>query len=150
MHLFALQSKAFLQIFSPRNLLFCQVLRKTVFLNSKCLTFLYLFKQYKEILLRNCIDKKVVKFYAEISFRTDALLPSVCSHLFSISELRAFIKFALITEAVVLSCSVKTLVYKILQNSQGHAWVRASFLIKLQACNVQVYQERDFDTGVFM
>ena len=144
------KASAFLQIFPPRNLLFCQVSRKSVFLNSKCLTFLYLFKQYKKILLRNCIDKKVVKFYAEKSFRSDTLLPPVCSHSFSTSEVRTFIKFALITEAVVLSCSVKTLVYKILQNSQGHACVRASFLIKLQACSVQVYQERDFDTGVFM
>ena len=39
------KARAFLQIFSPRNFLFQQVLRASVFLanaNSKCLTFLYL------------------------------------------------------------------------------------------------------------
>ena len=35
------EASAFLQIFFPRNLLFRQVLRTSVFLNSKCLTFLY-------------------------------------------------------------------------------------------------------------
>ena len=34
------KTSAFLQIFFPRNLLFRQVLRTTVFLNGKCLTFL--------------------------------------------------------------------------------------------------------------
>ena len=36
------KTTAFLQIFFPRSLLFRQVLRMSVFLNNKCLTFLYL------------------------------------------------------------------------------------------------------------
>ena len=40
------KARAFLQIFSPRNFLFQQVLRASVFLNSKCLTFLYLLPIY--------------------------------------------------------------------------------------------------------
>ena len=36
------KASAFLQTFSPRNLLFRQVLRMSVFLNSKGLIFLYL------------------------------------------------------------------------------------------------------------
>ena len=37
------KASAFLQIFFPKNLLFRQVLKKSVFPNSKCLTFIYLF-----------------------------------------------------------------------------------------------------------
>ena len=37
------KASAFLQIFFPRNLLFRKVLRTSAFLNSKCLTFHYLF-----------------------------------------------------------------------------------------------------------
>ena len=39
---FLFKNRAFLQSFSPRNWLFWQVLRTPVFLNSNCLTFLYL------------------------------------------------------------------------------------------------------------
>ena len=37
------KASAFLQIFFPKNLFFRQVLKKSVFPNSKCLTFIYLF-----------------------------------------------------------------------------------------------------------
>ena len=40
---FLFKTSTFLQIFFPRNLIFRQVLKTSVFLSSKCLTFLYLF-----------------------------------------------------------------------------------------------------------
>ena len=41
------KANAFLQIFFPRNLLFRQVLRTSVFLNSKCLKMMFLIKENK-------------------------------------------------------------------------------------------------------
>ena len=42
-------------------------------------------------------------------------------------------------------CSVKKMFLKALQNSQGN-----TFLIKLQAWGLQLYQKRDSDTSVFL
>ena len=55
----------------------------------------------------------------------------------------------LLTEAVAQRCSVKKVFLEISQNSKGNTCARVSFLIKLQASNLQLYQKRDSDTGVF-
>ena len=46
-------------------------------------------------------------------------------------------------------CSIKLGPAKILKNSQENTCVRASFLIKLQVWGLQLYYERDSDTGIF-
>ena len=46
-------------------------------------------------------------------------------------------------EAVVIRCSVKKVFLEISQNSQENTCARASFLIKLQASGLQLYQKRD-------
>ena len=45
-------------------------------------------------------------------------------------------------------CSVENVFLKILQNLQENICARVSFLIKLQASALQLYQKRDSDTGV--
>ena len=53
-------------------------------------------------------------------------------------------------EAVAQRPSVKKLFLEILQNLQENACGRASFLIKLQAWGLQLYEKRDSGTGVFL
>ena len=52
-------------------------------------------------------------------------------------------------EAVVQRCSVKKVFLEISQNSQENTCARVSFLIKLQASDLQLHQKRDSGTGVF-
>ena len=47
-------------------------------------------------------------------------------------------------------CFVKKVFLEISQNSQKKTCARGSFLIKLQALGRQLYQKRDYDTGVFL
>ena len=54
-------------------------------------------------------------------------------------------KFSGFTEA---RFSLKKVFLKISQNSHENACARVSFLIKLQASSLQLYQKRDSDTGV--
>ena len=53
-------------------------------------------------------------------------------------------------EAVVWRCSIKKVFLKILQNSQENTCARVSFLTKLQASCLQLYQKRDSGTGVLL
>ena len=53
-------------------------------------------------------------------------------------------------ETVAQRPSVKKLFLEILQNLQENACARASFLIKLQASGLQLYEKRDSGTGVFL
>ena len=43
------------------------------------------------------------------------------------------------SEAVVQRCSVKKVLLEISQNSREHTYARVSFLIKLQASDLQLY-----------
>ena len=54
------------------------------------------------------------------------------------------------TEAVAQSCPVKKVFLEISQNSQENTFARASFLIKLQAWDLQLYLKRGSGTGVFL
>ena len=53
-------------------------------------------------------------------------------------------------ETVAKSCSVKKVFLEVSQNSQENTCARVSFLIKLQASGLQLYQKRDSGTGVFL
>ena len=53
-------------------------------------------------------------------------------------------------EAVAQMCSVKKVFLEISQNSQENTCVRVSILIKLQALGLQLYQNRDSVTVVFL
>ena len=52
-------------------------------------------------------------------------------------------------EAVARRCSVKKVFLEISQKSQENTYARVSFLIKLQASGLQLYQKRDSGTGIF-
>ena len=54
------------------------------------------------------------------------------------------------TEAVVRRCSVKKTFLEISQNSYENTCARASFSIKLQASDLQLYLKRESGTGVFL
>ena len=54
------------------------------------------------------------------------------------------------SEAVSLRCSVKKVFLEILQNSQENTCAKVYFFLKLQASTLQLYQKRDFGTGVFL
>ena len=56
----------------------------------------------------------------------------------------------LLAEAVIRRYSVKKLFLEISQNSWENTCDRVSFLIKLQALGLQLYQKRDSGTGVFL
>ena len=47
-----------------------------------------------------------------------------------------------IIEAAVQRCSVRKVFLEILQNSQGNTCVRVSFLIKLRALGLQLYEKK--------
>ena len=47
-------------------------------------------------------------------------------------------------------CSVKKVFLEISQNSQENTCARVSFLIKLQATELQLYLKRVSDTGIFL
>ena len=53
-------------------------------------------------------------------------------------------------EAVVQRCSVKKMFLEISQNSQENNLARISFLIKLQAPDLQLLKKSDSGTSVFM
>ena len=53
-------------------------------------------------------------------------------------------------EAAVRRCSIKNVFLEISQNSQENTCARDSFVIKLQACDLQPYYKRVSDTGVFL
>ena len=56
----------------------------------------------------------------------------------------------MVRKAVVQRCSVKKTFFEILQNSQENTCARASFLIKLQVWDLQLYWKRDSGTDVFL
>ena len=56
----------------------------------------------------------------------------------------------LMSEAVPQRCFIKKVLLEILQNSQENTCTRVSFLIKLQAMDLQLYQKRDSGTDAFM
>ena len=51
---------------------------------------------------------------------------------------------------VAQTCSVKKVFFEISQNPQENTCASVSFLIKLQASGLQLYQGRDPGTGVFL
>ena len=53
------------------------------------------------------------------------------------------------TETVIYRCSVKNVFLEISQNSQENTSAAVSFLINLQALDLQLYWKRDTGTGVF-
>ena len=53
-------------------------------------------------------------------------------------------------EAVIQRCSVKKVFLEISQNLQENTCARVSFLIKLQALRLQLYEKRDSGTGVLL
>ena len=55
----------------------------------------------------------------------------------------------MILEAVARKCSTKKVFLKILWNLQENTCAKVSFLIKLTARDLQIYQRRDLETGVF-
>ena len=54
------------------------------------------------------------------------------------------------TEAAVRRGSIKKIFLKVSQNSQENKFIWLSFLIKLQAWRLQIYQKRDSHTSVFL
>ena len=54
------------------------------------------------------------------------------------------------SEAVAQRCSVKKVLLEISQNSQENTCARVSFLIKLQASGLQLYQKRIPGAGIFL
>ena len=54
------------------------------------------------------------------------------------------------TKAVARRSSVKMVLQTIYQNSQENAYFGISFLMKLQASGLPLYQKRNSNTGVFL
>ena len=53
-------------------------------------------------------------------------------------------------EAVVWMCSVEKIFYEISLNSKENTCTRVSFLVKLKALGLQLYQKGGSGTGVFL
>ena len=53
-------------------------------------------------------------------------------------------------EAVIWRYSVEKVFLEISQNSQENTCAKVSFLIKLHACGLHLYQKRDSSTGLFL
>ena len=121
--------------------------KRDLFLSKVSLTINNLIDQNKHA---NTILTRIASSISlKLSVKIVKQVPSKNPKLFhNLQNFKDFWK--LLTEALTHWCSVKKVFLEISQNPQENTCARISFLIKLQAWGLQLYQKRDSRTIAFL